>query len=263
METTKKSLLALVLPALLLPMLMVAGFLVAPGTETQYARLGLFPRDISHLYGILTTPLLHGSVSHLWGNLSSLVVLGLLFRFSFPRLFWSTTAAVWLLGGFWTWLVARDNFHIGASGIVYGYVAFLVASGIVGKNYRLVALSLLTIFLYGSLVWGLLPIDPTMSFESHGAGAAAGLIMAVYHRSRLPKRRTYAWEEEPETEGNGSVYREVRAMEKAGIPLPEITEAVEEIPLSQDPFKILYAYKPNTPRVEKHRTGDTEEMEGP
>ncbi len=243
-------------------MLMVAGFLVAPGTEPQFARLGLFPRDLSHLYGILTTPLLHGSVSHLWGNLSSLVVLGLLFRFSFPRLFWSTTAAVLLLGGFWTWLVARDNFHIGASGIVYGYVAFLVASGIVGKNYRLVALSLLTIFLYGSLVWGLLPIDPTMSFESHGAGAAAGLIMAVYHRSRLPRRKTYAWEEEQDPEDKGSVYRQVRALEKAGLPLPEITEVVEEIPLAQDPFKILYEYKTNTPRMEKHRTGDTEEMEG-
>ena len=93
----------------------------------------------------------------------------------------------YLLTGITVWFVARSSYHIGASGLVYSFAAFLFASGIVRKNINLLAISLLVIFLYGSLVWGIFPYRPDMSWESHLMGLMIGVGLAISYRNEGPE----------------------------------------------------------------------------
>ena len=107
---------------------------------------------------------------------------------------------IWLFTGFWVWLAARDSAHIGASGIIYGLVCFLFFSGILRKDKRLLSVSMLVTFLYGSMVWGILPIDQTVSWESHLFGSIAGIFCAVYYRKLGPEQPKPQWEIDEENE---------------------------------------------------------------
>lgn len=107
---------------------------------------------------------------------------------------------IWLFTGFWVWLAARKEAHIGASGLIYGLVCFLFLSGILRKDTRLLAVSLLVTFLYGSLVWGILPVDQSISWESHLFGSIAGFFCAIYYRKLGPQRPKAQWEIEEEME---------------------------------------------------------------
>ena len=83
------------------------------------------------------------------------------------------------------WIFARSSFHIGASGLVYGYASFLFFSGFFTKNTPIVALSLLIALFYGGLIWGLLPLDNKISFESHLAGAISGFVFSIFFNKRI------------------------------------------------------------------------------
>ena len=96
------------------------------------------------------------------------------------------------------WIVGRDAYHIGASGLIYGFAAFLFFSGVIRKNINLLAISLLVIFLYGSLIWGILPYDYRISWESHLMGGFTGVAVAFFYRDKGPERKKYSWEEEEE-----------------------------------------------------------------
>jgi membrane associated rhomboid family serine protease len=100
----------------------------------------------------------------------------------------------YLIANLWIWLGARQAYHIGASGLVYSFASFLFFSGIFSKNLRMVAISLLVVFLYGSMIWGVLPIQPHVSWESHLMGGIAGMILAIYFKKSGPKRKVYSWE---------------------------------------------------------------------
>ena len=111
---------------------------------------------------------------------------------------------IWLFTGFWVWLGARSEAHIGASGLIYGLVCFLFLSGILRKDTRLLAVSLLVTFLYGSLVWGILPVNQGISWESHLFGSVAGLFCAVYYRHEGPQRQKSQWEIDEENEAKAA-----------------------------------------------------------
>jgi membrane associated rhomboid family serine protease len=115
---------------------------------------------------------------------------------------------IYLVSGFWLWFGGRPGYHIGASGIIYGLAAFLFLSGVLRKYTRLMALSLLVVFLYGSLIWGIFPLDMRTSWEGHLYGAIAGLIIAVYYKNRGPQRKKYEWEIEEELEEKGENWDE-------------------------------------------------------
>jgi len=100
---------------------------------------------------------------------------------------------VYVFSGLTVWLVARPAYHIGASGLVYGLLSFLFFIGVLRKDTRSIALSLLITFLYGGLVWGVLPIDPKVSFESHLLGAISGAVCAIIFRKTDPIIK-YDWE---------------------------------------------------------------------
>lgn len=182
------------------PLVLVSLMWVVLGLEwlgdIDFSNWGIFPRTLSGLRGVLFGPLLHGNIEHLAANTVPFLVLGggiwYFYRPIALKLFlWS-----WLMAGLWTWAGGRPAYHIGASGLIYAFAAFLFFSGVVRHNVRLAALSLIVVFLYGSMIWGVLPIMPEYSWEGHLSGAVGGLILALYYRNEGPKKREIPWRKE-------------------------------------------------------------------
>ena len=159
---------------------------------------GLRPRELQGLIGVITYPLLHADWKHITDNSVSAFVL-LLGLFSFyGRIGWSVVGWSWVMSGIWIWIAARGGNHIGFSGVIYALASFIFFSGVVRRHYRLMSLSLVVVFLYGSMIWGVLPIQPGISWEGHLFGAIAGMILAYYYRNEGPQRPKYSWELEEE-----------------------------------------------------------------
>ncbi|MBL8001204.1 MAG: rhomboid family intramembrane serine protease [Flavobacteriales bacterium] len=150
------------------------------------ARFGILPRAAKGLIGILVSPFVHADLEHLINNSAPLFVLGWMLVYFYPKVSGRVTLISWLVGGLWVWLTARESLHIGASGIVYGLAAFLFTSGVIRKQRGLMTVSLIIVFLYGSMWWGVLPLIPHMSYESHFFGAAAGVVLAFVYRHVPP-----------------------------------------------------------------------------
>jgi len=166
--------------------------------EKDFGTFGVYPREITGLIGIFTSPLIHADFSHLFSNSIPLVILGsglfYYYRpFAYNVFFW-----IYIATGLWVWISARPAYHIGASGIVYGLAAFLFFSGIIRGNNKLMAFSLLVAFLYGSMFWGILPLVERISWESHLLGGVAGLLCAIYYRKEGPQKEVYHWDEQDE-----------------------------------------------------------------
>lgn len=161
---------------------------------------GVLPRDFVGLRGILFSPLLHGSLSHLAANSIPVLVLGGALYYFYPKVATRIIIYSWIFGGALVWIVARQNFHIGASGIIYSFAGFIFLSGILRWQVNLLALSFLVAFLYGSLFWGILPYDETISFEGHLMGGLVGFALAIFYRKLGPARKKYSWEIEEELE---------------------------------------------------------------
>jgi membrane associated rhomboid family serine protease len=191
--------LAAVLPAFLV-LLMWAVFVLDHGLGMGIARHGLMPRTAAGLIGILTAPFIHADLEHLIGNSVPLLVLGTALIYFFPTIALRVTAFAWLATGLGVWLAGRSSIHIGASGLVYALAAFLFLSGMLRRQRTQMGLSMLIVFLYGSMFWGIFPIVPRMSWESHLWGAVAGLILAWVHRTEPSpvKDREPVLEDEPE-----------------------------------------------------------------
>lgn len=196
----KKSFIKSLLTAflLLLPMWIVWG--MEQSLFSNWYQYGVYPRKIESWYGIFTMHFLHGSFEHIVNNTLSLLVLMTLCKWIYSDSFYKASFWMLVLTGLWTWLFARPSYHIGASGMVYAYTAFIFTSGFLSKNYRLMALSMLIIFLYGSLVWGVFPIQESISWEGHLMGALAGIVVAFMYRSSLPQKEKFHWEDEDEND---------------------------------------------------------------
>jgi membrane associated rhomboid family serine protease len=162
--------------------------------------LGVYPLKISGLKGILFSPLIHSGFQHLISNTFPLLILGTALFFFYKELGIKITLLAWLMSGIWVWVFARESYHIGASGIIYAWAGFLFVSGVIRGHPRLMALSLLVAFLYGSIIWGIFPIRAQMSWEGHLMGLIAGIVLAVYFRGIGPQRKVYTWEIEDEEE---------------------------------------------------------------
>lgn len=161
---------------------------------------GVFPQTWSGLQGILFAPLVHGSIEHLANNTMALLVLSMGLWYFYPGLRGRVFFLCYLWPSAMLWFFARPSYHIGASGLVYALAAFLFFSGLFRKNPSLSALSLIVVFLYGSLVWGLFPVEETISWEAHLSGFITGLVLALITRKKGPKDPVHPWEEETEEE---------------------------------------------------------------
>ena len=152
----------------------------------NWRRWGNHPREWEHWTGVFTYPFLHGDLEHLWNNTATFFTLnGLLFYF-YRSIAARTWILLYLLSGVGLWVFAKGGNHIGASGINYALAAFLFTSGVVRKSQLLLRVTLLVAFLYGGMVWWMLPIDEHISWEGHIAGAVSGLLMAVVFRKKGP-----------------------------------------------------------------------------
>ena len=165
---------------------------------------GVRPREWLGLVGIVTAPLMHGDFAHLVANSVPLLVLGATMLFLYPHATLRVLPAVYLGTGVLVWLFGRDSVHIGASGLVYGLVSYVFVAGLLRRDRRAIAASLMVVMLYGSLAWGVLPIQPRMSWETHLAAAAIGVLMALaLRRLDVPPRKRYEWEDEREPPEDG------------------------------------------------------------
>lgn len=172
-------------------------FVIDAAFGLRLARFGLRPGSISGLTGIITVPLLHGSFNHLLSNTLPLVISMTASLYLYPRSAMRVIPLIWLGSGALAWFIGRPTLHIGASGLIYGLLAFVFVSGILRRDMRSVSVSLLVGFLYGSMVWGVLPVRPHMSWELHLTGAVCGVLLAVIYRNwdRTPYIR-YDWEDD-------------------------------------------------------------------
>jgi membrane associated rhomboid family serine protease len=140
--------------------------------------LGIFPRTGWGLIGILTAPLLHGSLMHLISNSIPMLVLGTVLFMFYSKVAYQVFTYCYFATNTLVWLFARPSFHIGASGLVYGIAFFLFFIGISRRDFRSLLISIVTVLFYGSIIYGVIPGEEFVSWESHLAGAMVGIYSA-------------------------------------------------------------------------------------
>ncbi|KPD13998.1 rhomboid family intramembrane serine protease [Phaeobacter sp. 11ANDIMAR09] len=145
---------------------------------------GLIPRSIGGLDGVVMMPFLHGSLSHIASNTVPLVVLGGLLTLTAPRLILQASAIVVVFGGLGLWLFGASAIHVGASGLIFGWFGFLVTRGLIEKRPLPLLVAIGVAFFYGTMIWGLLPGQPGVSWEAHLFGCLAGVFAGYALRSR-------------------------------------------------------------------------------
>ena len=161
---------------------------------------GLYPRKISGLQGILFGPLIHGGIKHIVANSLPFFALSSLLFYFYQNLSFKVILICYLLSGILVWIIGRPSYRVGASGLIYGLAGFLFMSGILRKHLGLMAISFLVAFQYGSMIWGIFPIEDQVSWESHLCGMVAGIMLAIVYRKEGPQRKAYEWELESESE---------------------------------------------------------------
>ncbi len=143
--------------------------------------LGIFPRNTESLKGIFFSPFIHGSFDHLISNTVPFLLLGTAIFYFYRKMAYRIIFFSWILTGVAVWIGGRYSWHIGASGLVYAFASFLFFAGILNKERQLIAISLLVIFLYGGLIWGILPGQEGISWESHLFGFLSGFMFAFFY----------------------------------------------------------------------------------
>lgn len=192
---------------------------------------GIYPRHISGLKGILFSPFLHDTsgFSHIINNTPPIFILTWALFYFYRKIAPQIWGLSWLVGGLFVWIGGRDDsVHVGMSGIIYSLAFFLFFSGIFRKEVKLVAISLFVVFLYGGMIWGIFPIDISVSFESHLYGAVVGVVLAYFYKEEGAtfKKKKYQWEIDEERE---------KELLKQGYTKVE----------SEEGFLIRYEYKEN------------------
>ncbi|MDP2889831.1 MAG: rhomboid family intramembrane serine protease [Bacteroidota bacterium] len=194
----------------LIPVLIVGLFWLVKLTENvmdiSLAEFGILPLKIEGLPGIIFSPFIHSSYDHLMSNSIPFLILSFALLYFYRNLAYRILFLIYILSGLCVWLGGRESWHIGASGIVYGLASFLFFSGVFRKDANLLTIGIIVIFLYGSMFWGIFPIKPGISWESHLWGSASGLMMAFYYRHQGPARPEASWEDEPEDEDTEEAY---------------------------------------------------------
>ena len=164
---------------------------------------GMKPRNLDGLFGIITMPFLHGDYAHLFSNSVPLLILLFSVFYFFHRKATVVLAMTWFMAGVFTWIIGTEGVHIGASGVVYSLAFFLVTISVLKQEPKLMAYSLIIIFLYGSIVWGFFPQlfpDKHISWEGHLSGAITGIVLAFFYKNEGPVKKIYFEEEEEEEE---------------------------------------------------------------
>ncbi len=206
----KKFFLSLIIPGILVFFMWLTR-IIELLFEIDLVHLGIYPLTLKGLPGILFSPFIHEDFRHLFNNSLPVLMLSVALFYFYSEIAFRIFSLTYILTGVLVWIGGRGAWHIGASGLVYGLASFLFFSGIIRKYYRLTALSMLIVFLYGEMVWGLFPgIYKNISWESHMLGFASGIFLALLYRNEGPQRPVYDWMEEEEEEEEEEVVRDER-----------------------------------------------------
>ena len=201
----KKLLLSMLLPGVLVFIMWLVK-IVEVLFDLDLSNFGIYPLSLEGLPGILFSPFIHANFGHLFNNSLPLFFLGTALFYFYSDIAIKVSLWTYFLTGILVWFAGRNAWHIGASGLIYGFASFLFFSGIIRKYFRLVALSLLIVFLYGSMVWGIFPnIYREVSWESHMLGFISGIILAVWYRKEGPQAPVYDWFDEEDEEETDKV----------------------------------------------------------
>ena len=179
---------AVLMPALLLVLLWLVYFIAINTEGGSLYWLGIYPRTVAGLVGVVLSPLLHVDLEHALSNSIALALLGVALFYFYPREAFPVLFLGWIFSGLLTWLIARPAYHIGASGLIYVFGAYLIFRGWRVRRKALAALSLLVTFAYGSMIWGIFPGELHISWEGHLSGALVGLLLAFWQKldSKVP-----------------------------------------------------------------------------
>jgi len=208
-EERKRFLYSLVFPGFFLFLLWAVKFFEV-SMDLSFVHGGVYPRHLSGLKGIIFSPLIHGDWKHLVDNSMPVFLLSVALFYFYRDIAYKIWFLIYFIAGILLWCLGRPAYHIGASGLIYGLAAFLFVSGVIRRVRSLMAISLLVVFWYGSMVWGLLPFDFHVSFEAHITGAVTGVVLAFVYRDQGPVPDTASLDdEETEEEGENKHYLSV------------------------------------------------------
>jgi membrane associated rhomboid family serine protease len=244
------------LSVLVFPILLVFSMWVVFWAETRFGinlnRYGVYPQKVEGLRGVLFSPFIHSSLKHLFNNSIPLLVLSSALFYFYSNVKWKVLFFGTLLTGVLTWFLGRPAYHIGASGVVYMLVSFLFFKGILSKQFQLIALSLIVVFLYGGLVWYLFPVDEQISWEGHLSGFIVGTFLALLLKKNTIENKKFAWERDdykPEEDlflqqfdDNGNFIEKPKEEISALNSIEKVKSPPEEASV-----KILYTFKKKPP----------------
>jgi len=226
---------AMVYPALFV-LLLWAVKLTEVYYSFDFSEYGLVPRHLIGLRGILLAPLIHADFAHLISNSIPLLLLGALLFYVYPKSAKEVWIGIYLVSGLWVWAGGRVAFHFGASGLVYGVASFLFFSGVIRRDKVSMAIAMLVTCFYGSMVWGLFPIVPNMSWESHLYGGVVGGMCAWLYRNKdLKIAEVHSSSLDNAIEADNLPWNQFDGPEGNPLPPP---------PVEEPPVVIFYTYVP-------------------
>jgi membrane associated rhomboid family serine protease len=197
----KKFLLSIIIPGMFVIVMWLVK-IVEILFELDLSGFGIYPLSARGVPGIIFSPFIHADFKHLFNNSLPLFFLSTALFYFYSEVALKVFILTFFLTGLLVWIGGRDAWHIGASGLVYGLASFLFFSGIIRRYFRLIALSLLIVFIYGSMVWGLFPgVYKNVSWESHMLGFFSGIVLAVIFRKEGPQQPVVEWMDEEEETG--------------------------------------------------------------
>ncbi|MFK7780908.1 rhomboid family intramembrane serine protease [Psychroserpens sp.] len=203
---------------------------------------GVYPQKLEGLSGIVFSPFIHADIQHLYHNSIPLFILSVALFYFYRKISWKVILYGILLSGLITWIIGRPSNHIGASGLVYVLVSFIFFKGVFAKHYRLIALSLMIIFLYGSMIWYVFPVKDGMSWEGHLGGLISGLLFAIIFRKSVAKPERYVWQQPDYNEDDDPF---LKHFDEDGnfIENLEPEEILKDLSLEENKVKITYTFK--------------------
>lgn len=234
---------ALVFPVVFVAIAWLIWYFDSTGSQQAFL-WGIHPGHWSGLTGIFSAPLLHDpkDVAHILNNTTSFLFMGWALFYFFREISFKVFFFIWIIGGFWVWLIGQHNsYHVGASGVLYGLASFLFFSGVIRQQINLMGLTLLVTFLYGGMIWGIFPYDIRISWESHLFGGIAGLFLAIYFRKTGLQRPRYDWENDQVNENFAELSKIHEEVIEGKIPDPNINE--DENKTEDSVMKIVYSIR--------------------
>lgn len=151
----------------------------------NFNQFSIYPRKLSSLGGILASPFLHSDISHITNNTLSFFVLMLIVRFFYKQNYIKIFLLGILLSGLLTWIIARPAYHLGMSGVIYVLASFIISKSFFSKQYNLIAIAFTVIFIYGSMIWYVFPIDKSISWEGHLSGLISGIVLSFFFKNEI------------------------------------------------------------------------------